>query len=196
MTEAAEWLDALARARVEMDRTAGMLIGRRIAAVTYYGLGLDGEARDWDFDDWHLPVMGVEFHLDDGTPYSAVWGTRFGHFGLELHASPMADHLTVLEPEDGGPSKWSVTENQRWASLVRDPVTDARLVWAEGYADRQWPDGPVLAPLALRLDFPSGIIRIIAAMEHTEHRWWLGADEVVVAFTDEFAASIGYPESG
>jgi len=54
----------------------------------------------------------------------------------------------------------------------------------------------VVAPLALRLDFPYGRVRIIAAMEHTEGRWWLGADEVIVAFTDDFAASIGYTDHG
>jgi hypothetical protein len=32
-------------------------------------------------------------------------------------------------------------------------------------------------------------------VEHSEGSWWLGADEVIVAFTDEFAASIGYPDN-
>jgi hypothetical protein len=178
-----------------MDTIAGMLIGRRVRAVTYYGLGVDARAHGWDFDDWHLPVMGVELRLDDDTPYSAVWGSEFGHFGLELYASPMTDHIMLLEAEDGGPNRWTVTEHRRWAPLMADPVAGARLVWVEGLADRQQADGAVIAPPALRLDFPSGTVRIIAAMEQREGRWWLGADEVIVAFTDDFTASIGYPGS-
>jgi len=187
--------NSLAQAQIAMDQTAVMLIGRRIREVAYYGLEAEDPIRAWDFDDWHMPVMGVELRLD-GSPYSVVWGCTFGHFGLELYASPMTDHITVVQPEDGRSNRWPVTEHPRWAPLLADPVTKARLVWAAGFADRQRSDGPVIAPLALRLDFPRGTVRIIAAMEHTEGRWWLGADEVIVAFTSEFASRIGYPESG
>ncbi|MEV6964853.1 hypothetical protein AB0M47_07015 [Hamadaea sp. NPDC051192] len=187
--------DPLARRRLEMDRIARRLARRRINAVTYWGLGSFSDPSLWDISDWHLPVMGVELRLDDGAPVSAVWGSDFGHFGLELYASPMTDHVTALDVDDGGPNHGTVTDHPRWAALLIDPIVDARLVWAEGYADRQGAVGPVAAPLALRLNFPNGRIRIIAAMEHTDDRWWLGADEVIVAFTDEFAASIGYPDN-
>jgi len=188
--------DLPAQAQLEMDRTARMLAGRRISAVIYWGLGLHGQAHVWDFGDWHLPVMGVELRLDDGTSYSVVWGSEFGHFGLELYASPMTDHVAVLDADDGGPNHWTVTGHPQWASLLGDPIVDARLVWAEGYADRHDAVEPVVAPLALRVDFPDGRVRIIAAMERSEDHWWHGADEVVVAFTDEFAARIGYPSFG
>ncbi|MEV0272296.1 hypothetical protein AB0H43_26265 [Hamadaea sp. NPDC050747] len=188
--------DSLTQAQIAMDQTAGMLIGRRIREVVYYGLEIEDQVGAWDFGDWHMPVMGVELLLDDGSPYSAVWDCMFGYFGLELYASPMTDHVTVVQPKVGGSNQWPVTEHPRWAPLLADPVTKARLVWAEGFADRQGSDGPITAPLALRLDFPRGTVRIIAAMEHAKGRWWLGADEVIVAFSREFTSSIGYPASG
>lgn len=122
-------------------------------------------------------------------------GHVFGSFGLELYASPMTDHVIVCEDEDGGTKPWTVTNHPRWEPLLTDPITDARLVWLESYADRI-DNLTTPAPLALRLDFPAGTVRMIAAMEMDDGRWWLCADEVIVVFNDDFATSIGYLAHG
>ena len=167
----------------ELDAAAGALVGRRITGVAYYGLSAERSVA-WDYDTWHRPVMGVELVIDDGTRYSAVWDTPFGHFSLQLSASPMSAHL-ALAAEGGNCTRWTVQDHRRWAPLLASPVVESRLIWSADLTD-----SGKTAPAALHLGFPSGSAWIIAAMENGDS-WWLGADEVVVAFTRDMAARIG-----
>jgi hypothetical protein len=164
----------------ELHAAAQALVGRRITRVTYYGLSSDAPV-DWDYDTWHCPVMGVELVLDDGTPYSAVWDNAFGNFSLQLSASPMSAHL-ALSAEAGDCPRWTVHDHRRWAPLLASPVVESDLIWIPGLTD-----SGKTAPAALHLGFSAGDAWIIAAME-SDGSWWLGADEVVVAFTREMAA--------
>ncbi|WP_212818221.1 hypothetical protein [Polymorphospora rubra] len=173
------------RLAVELDATARALVGRRITGVAYYGLYTDHPPATWDFDTWHCPVMGVELLLDDGAAYSAVWDNPFGHFSLHLYAAPMTSQLTVYE-QGGNGLRWTVHDHARWAPLLAGPVLDSRLIWHPHLTDFGHQ-----APAALHLTFPAGSVWIIAAMESTEETWWLGADEVVVAFTSDMAARTG-----
>ncbi|MEU8197627.1 hypothetical protein AB0C10_27965 [Microbispora amethystogenes] len=84
---------------VEYESTVALLRGRRIQRVIYYLLmgGEDGcEVEDWDFGPWHQPTMGVELFTDDGARFSAVWGSSFEHYGLELFRLPMTAHLVGI----------------------------------------------------------------------------------------------------
>jgi hypothetical protein len=173
----------------ELDATAETLAGRRITRVDYHGLSSSSPERvSWDFDTWHCPVMGAELLLDDGTPYSAVWDSVFGHFSLHLYAASMNEQLVTAQGEE--PNRWSVHDHPRWARLLTDPVTDSRLLWQPDLTDTG-----ATAPAALRLTFPQGSAWIIAATEQSDGSWWLGADEVVVSFTEDMTTRIGLVES-
>jgi hypothetical protein len=167
----------------ELHSAAQALVGRRITSIAYYGLFSDASV-DWDYDTWHCPVMGVELILDDGTRCSAVWDNSFGHFSLQLSASPMSAHLT-LSAEGGGCPRWTVQDHPRWAPLLASPVVESRLIWSPDLTDFG-----KTAPAALHLGFSAGDAWIIAARENGDS-WWLGANEVVVAFTRDMAAEIG-----
>ncbi|MEV4640460.1 hypothetical protein AB0J80_24260 [Actinoplanes sp. NPDC049548] len=172
----------------DLDAVAGSLNGRRIERIAYYGLVSDS-AEEWDFGTWHWPIMGVELVTDDGASYSAVWDSSLGNFSLHLSASPMWQHL--LSPEEGGTCRrWLVQDHARWAALRAGPIVDSRLIWHPDLTD-----SGATAPAALRLTFAAGDAWIIAAMEQPGG-WWLGADEVVVAFTSDMATRIGLPANG
>ncbi|WIM99766.1 hypothetical protein ACTOB_003428 [Actinoplanes oblitus] len=166
----------------ELKAAEKALVGRRIAEVVYYGLGPG--SGEWDFGSWHRPVMGVELVLDDGSSYSVVWDCGFGNCSLHLYASPMSEHLH-LEGEGSG-SRWTVQDHDRWKQLLTAPVIESRLIWHTDLTD--WGQ---TAPAALRLGFPAGDVWIIAAMQSQNDSWWIGADEVIVAFTRDMVTQIG-----
>jgi hypothetical protein len=168
----------------ELNVAEQALVGHRIVQAIYYGLSTDGSVA-WDFDDWHCPVMGVELVLDDGASYSVVWDYSFGNFSLHLYASPMSAQL-ALEDEGGSCTRWTVQDHARWKQLLTAPVIDSQLIW-----HRDLTDWGQTAPAALRLTFPAGDVWLIAAMQQSDGSWWIGADEVLVAFTHEMAAEIG-----
>jgi hypothetical protein len=167
----------------ELKAAERALVGRRIAEVIYYGHFPEGSG-GWDLGSWHCPVMGVELVLDDGASYSVVWEYVLGNFSLHLYASPMDEHLFLTD--EGSPTRWAVQENDRWSRLLSAPVVDSRLIWHDSLTD--WEK---TAPAALRLTFSKGDVWIVAAMRHEDGSWWIGADEVLVAFTHEMAAQIG-----
>lgn len=74
--------------------------------MSYYPLscGDDGtEAEEWDFGTWHQLTMGVELLAEDGTRYSAVWGSNFDYYGLEIFREPMSSQLTGIGQPGGSP---------------------------------------------------------------------------------------------
>jgi hypothetical protein len=163
-------------------------VGRRIAAVTYYDVSA-GSSGQWDFGSWHCPVMGVELVLDDGASYSVVWDCSFGNCSLHVYASPMKEHLLV--DGDGSCTWWSAQDHDRWQHLLLAPIVDSRLIWHTDLTD--WGR---TAPAALRLTFPTGDVWFVVATHQPDDTWWIGADEVVVAFTHEKAMQIGVRDSG
>ncbi|MBO4272325.1 hypothetical protein [Microbispora triticiradicis] len=112
---------------VKYESTVARLRGRRIQRVIYYPLmgGEDAcEVEDWDFGPWHQPTMGVELFTDDGARFSAVWGSSFEHYGLELFLVPMIAHLVGIG-EPGGSAQVDVTDHLRWSSLIGRKLTHA-----------------------------------------------------------------------
>ena len=176
-----------------MEAVARRLIGRRPSKILYYGLRSEEDPRgydDWDYGDWHHPVMGVELYVDNER-YSCVWGGSFGEYGLELFDSPMTDHLVRVEESDGTPF-WDVTEHPMWQALLTDPIVGTKLLWARsdtGTAD------PMQVPTAVRLDFARGTAWVVAAMPQGPEmdRFWVPADEVLVAFSAEFIRRLDLP---
>jgi hypothetical protein len=175
---------------VEYERTAARLRGRRIRRVIYHPLmgGEDGcEVEDWDFGPWHQPTMGVELFTDDGGCFSAVWGSSFDHYGLEVFPEPMSAHLLRIG-EPGGSALVDVTDHPRWAHVVGRKLTGVDIAWTED------PAGSIRVPDAIRLcsrergvwiaagrpaDWPPGEV------------YHLGTDDVMVVFTAECAAKVG-----
>ncbi|MGW5640565.1 hypothetical protein, partial [Streptomyces sp. NPDC003832] len=93
----------------EYERSVGSLRGTRPIEVTYYPLSCgDGDAdiEEWDFGVWNQPTMSVGLLAEDGTRYSAVWGQRFDHYGLEVFRGPMSDHLNMIGQPRGRRPSW------------------------------------------------------------------------------------------
>lgn len=173
----------------EYEAVVGQLVGRQIEKTTYYGLhDYNDSIEDWDYGDWHYPVMGVELTMTDAEVYSAVWGSSFAHYGLEIFPSPMSIHLrNVGEPD--GPPMWDVTAHPRWVNLTRQPITRAQILWDESVGDL----GPVRCPNAVRLDLPTGSAWLVAAAPAWPdlEAFWVGTDEVIVGFSENFARDLG-----
>jgi hypothetical protein len=176
---------------VEYERTAAMLRGRRIHRVVYYPLmgGEDGcDVEEWDFGTWHQPTMGVELFTDDGACFSAVWGSSFDHYGLEVFPEPMTTQLRMIG-EPGGSAVVDVTDHPRWSSLVGRELTCVDIVWSQDS------EGDLRAPDAIRLCSPEKVVWIAVGRPAAEV-YHLGTDDVMVVFTAEFAAKVGIPSVG
>lgn len=173
----------------EYVRTIESLRGRRVVGVAYYPMacGVDGtEIEDWDFGDWHLPTLGVELVVDDGTRYSAVWDQSFDHYGLEVFRASMSSQLGLIGPPDGSPEVL-VTGHAAWASLVGAPLTGAEILWSEGDCGRRM-------PVAVALSTEFSAVWLVAgspARWPADGQFRLGTDDVMVVFTRALASSIG-----
>ncbi|MEV0625952.1 hypothetical protein [Nonomuraea wenchangensis] len=180
---------------VEYERTAAMLRGRRIHRIVYYPLtgGEDGcDVEEWDFGTWHQPTMGVELSTDDGACFSAVWGSSFDHFGLEVFPEPMTAHLRMVG-ESGGPAAVDVTDHPHWSSLVSRKLTCVDIAWCHD------PGSGLRTPYAIRLCSREKAVWIAAgspAEWPPTEVYRLGTDDVMVVFTAEFAAKVGIPAVG
>ncbi len=170
-----------------------MLQRRRIRRVTYYPLmvGEDGcDVEEWDFGAWHQPTMGVELFTDDGARFSAVWGSSFDHYGLEVFPQPMTAHLRMIG-EPGGLAAVDVTDHPRWSSLVGRKLTGVDIAWREEL-ESLW------TPNAIRLSSRETTVWIAAgrpAEWPPAEVYYLGTDDVMVIFTAEFAAKVGIPST-
>jgi hypothetical protein len=180
---------------VEYERTAAMLRGRRVRRVVYYPLmgGEEGcEVEDWDFGPWHQPTMGVELFTDDGACFSAVWGSSFDHYGLEVFPEPMTAHLVRIG-EPGGSAPLEVTDHPRWSGLVGRKLTRVDIAWSED------PTGNIRVPDAIRLCSRERAVWIAAGRPADwppGEVYCLGTDDVMVVFTAEFAAKVGISVTG
>ena len=175
-----------------LDRTTALLRGRRIRRVVYYPLtgGEDGrDVEEWDFGPWHQPTMGVELFTYEGACFSAIWGSSFDHYGLELFPEPMAAHLRRIG-EPCGPAPVEVTDHPRWSSLVGRRLTRVDIAWSE---DRE---RGIRVPDAIRLCSQEKAVWIAAGRPADwppDEVYHLGTDDVMVVFTAELAAKVGIP---
>ncbi|WP_062429747.1 hypothetical protein [Herbidospora daliensis] len=168
------------------ERTIARLRGRRIRKVAYHPLtvGDDGhDVEDWDFGAWHQPTMGVELSTDDGARYSAVWGSSFDHYGLEVFPEPMTAHLVM-----NGSAMVDVTEHPGWSPLVGKKLTRTEIVWSGNH---------VRVPYAIRLCSRDTVVWIAAGRpaDRPEGGFYLGTDDVMVVLTVESAEEVGIPVS-
>jgi hypothetical protein len=177
----------------EYVRTVASLRGRCVMEVSYFPLawgggGGDGdiEVEDWDFGDWHLPTMGVELLVDDGTRYAAVWGHSFDYHGLEIYRGPMSGELGVVG-QPGGAPKVPVTEHVAWSGILGAPLTGAEILWSKGAYGRR-------LPVAVELSTQTSAVWLVAAVPATwpaDGHFNLGTDDVMVVFTHALAEAIG-----
>ncbi|MEV4217254.1 hypothetical protein [Nonomuraea sp. NPDC049725] len=181
--------------QAEYERTAAMLRGRRIQRVVYYPLmgGDDGcDVEEWDFGTWHQPTMGVELFTDCGACFSAVWGSSFDHFGLEVFPEPMTAHLRMIG-QPGGSAAVDVTDHPRWSGLVGRKVTRVDIAWSSDS------ESGLPTPNAIRLCSREEAVWIAVASPAEwppAEVYHLGTDDVMVVFTAEFAAKVGIPSVG
>ncbi|MEY9893970.1 hypothetical protein ABIA35_005068 [Catenulispora sp. MAP12-49] len=145
--------------------------------------GEDGtEPEDWDYDGWHQPTMGVELLMAGGEQHSAVWDHTFEYYGIELHRSPLTDH--VLAPEDGGTNaRCTLTMNPAWAGLIGEPIESAAIQW-----DSDEPHSALFVPLAIHLRTAKAKVRFgVGALAGVaaDDPFHLGTEDVFVAFDAE-----------
>ena len=167
------------------------LVGLRLLGVAYADVAALGpEPRVWDHEDWHHAVLGVELVTDAGTR-AITWAWTFGCHGVEVF-----DRLPLAAPApgaEGGPETWSVSAHPRWAGRLGATVTSAAAVWGPPAGERSAAD----VPLALRVEVGGGPVWFVAATSGAPGEAVdLGADEVVLLFTDEDAARLGLPLPG
>lgn len=146
------------------------------------------DIEEWDFGTWHQPTMGVELFTDDGASFSAVWGSSFDHYGLEVFPEPMTAHLRMIG-EPGGSAAVDVTDHPRWSSLVGRKLTCVDIAWREELEGLR-------TPAAIRLcsrERPVWIAAGRPAAWPPAEDYYLGTDDVMVVFTAEFAAKVGLP---
>jgi hypothetical protein len=182
------------------EQAIGALFGRRILTVVYWDVhNFGGQPRSWDYGDWHHAVMGVEIVTDAG-PASVIWTSRFYPYGVEVFPTPISDHIGS-GPE--GPEGWTVTDHPYWRARTAGRVEKVSFFWERftvGPA-RRW-SGEIVGqaqeydvPVAMRLDFPPGPVWMVAAMpqDAENERAFVGGDEILLVFTPERMAKIGFP---
>jgi hypothetical protein len=133
--------------------------------------------------------MGVELITDRGDRFSAVWGSSFDHYGLEVFPGPMTRHLVNIG-KPGSSQLVDVTAHPRWAGLVGHRIVSADIAWEEV------PIGAVRLPVSLRIRSRQAAVWIAAGRPATwppGETYHLGTDDVMVIFTREFATKVGIP---
>ncbi|MGC5562046.1 hypothetical protein ACPYPG_04275 [Streptomyces sp. FR-108] len=129
--------------------------------------------------------MGVGLLAENGVHYSAVWGSSFGHHGLEIYRAPMPGQLTMIGQPGGTPAV-TVTRHHAWAGLIGVPLLGAEILWSEG-------DHELRLPVAVQLRAPAAAVWIVAGRprhDPPEEGFDLGTDDVMTVFTHEFAAAV------
>ena len=176
-------------ARDRYQATLAELVGRRLVRVTYWDIHNFGpEARTWGYGDWHLATMGVGW-LTDAGPFAVTWTDTFGLYGVEFFLEPIESHLRLGED---GPEGWDVSDDSAWAKRLDSPIRAASAFWDDAFLGAQ----QLSVPVAVRLDFDKGPVRMVAASP----RWpepdpvFIGGDDIMVIFSTARMRSIGFPE--
>ncbi|MFB7378857.1 hypothetical protein ACFC6U_40745 [Kitasatospora purpeofusca] len=175
------------------ERLVAGLRGRTVVAVEYFVLvgGSEGtDPEEWDYGAWHEPMMGVELTMDNGETYSAVWGSTFDHYGLELYPAPMSGFLSRLG-EPGGSARVAVTEHPRWTGVLGGPIESCRIQWCG-----EEHGAPTPLPEAVHLRTATGQVWIAAGRSATYEPdrpgpFYLGTDDVLVVFDTDIAERAG-----
>ncbi|WP_028803757.1 hypothetical protein [Streptomyces sp. 142MFCol3.1] len=172
-------------------RLVAGLRGRTIVAVDYFVLMVGDEGTDpdeWDYGAWHEPTMGVELTTDDGGTYSAVWGSTFDYYGVELYSAPMGDFLSRIGLP-GGAARVAVAEHPLWAGVVSAPIESCHIQWrGEEHG------APV--PEAIHVRTATGKVWIAAGRSATYKPdgpgpFYLCTDDVLVIFDTKVAERAG-----
>ncbi|MGW3510827.1 hypothetical protein [Streptomyces sp. NPDC000994] len=174
-------------------RIVAGLRGRTIVAVHYFVLMVGNEVTDpdeWDYGAWHEPTMGVELIMDDGGTYSAVWGSTFDYYGVELYSAPMRDFLSRVN-KPGGSVRVAVTDHPLWAGVVSAPIESCRIQWCG-----EERGAPTPMPEAIHLRTATGQVWIAAGRLATYEPdgpgpFYLGTDDVLVIFDTDVAERAG-----
>jgi hypothetical protein len=181
-------------------RAEDALLGKRLIGVSYADIhNFSDEPREWDHGDWHHAVMGVGFDTDGG-PACVTWTSTFFSHGIEAFAEPLEAHL-VLDPH--GPEMWSVSEHPYWSQRRNEPVLRVGFFWEHvTMGPGRTSTGEVVrpaeqfdVPLALRMDFASGPVWMLAAIprwpEATE--FFPFGDELMIFFSPDALRKMGFP---
>lgn len=197
------------KARAGFERKLCSLIGCRINKVSYFDVyNCSDEPRVWDFGGWHQAVMGLELATDRG-PVSVLWANTFDAYGVEPFESPMTEQL-LFGPE--GPEGWTVTDHPVWQERVDSPVQGVSVAWEsrtytplkevwnrEAKKYEHFPEASYSreAPVALRLDWETGPLWIVAALvqDATVDRAFLGGDELIVVLSADVMDRLGLSEA-
>lgn len=171
-------------AAAHLERLVASLRGLRITAVDYAVLtcGQDGQQpQEWDYDTRHEPSMGCQITTDIAGPFSFIWDSTFGGYGLELHHRPLDQFLANLG-EPYGPILVSVGRHPCWQALLDRHIVDTGLGWIE------WVSGDP-SPCWIRLDLEpdnppssrSQSVWLVAGRWHARG-YSLATDDVAVIF--------------
>ncbi len=193
----------LTESRASFEAKTAALVGHTVLEVTYWDIHNFGpEPRVWEYDDWHLAVMGVELVTSDG-PVSVLWTNTFFPYGVETFHEPIARHLS-LGPE--GPEGWRGQDHREWAARSGSAVLKTSFFWetlhlgpsirnSDGVQLEEARD--VAVPVALRLDFAQGPVWMVAGMPSWPDvdNVFVPGDEVMVVFTADKMRRIGFPDS-
>jgi hypothetical protein len=182
------------------EQAMDALLGRRVLEISYWDVhNYSAQPRSWDYEDWHHAVMGVEIMTDAG-PACVVWTARFHSYGLEVLPTPISDEIG-LGPE--GPQGWAVTDHPYWQARRAGRVENVRFFWERfTVGPARKPSGEIVGqpyvcdvPIAMRLDLSAGPVWMVAAIppESEDVRAFVGADEILVVFTPERMAKLGFP---
>lgn len=117
-----------------------------------------------------------------------MWGSNFDDFGLEIFREPMSDHLTMIG-QPGGSPEVVVTGHPCWSGFIGLPLVSADILWSEG-------DCGARLPVAVRLRAPAATVWLVVgapAQHPPSGRFHLGTDDVMAAFTPDFAEKLGLP---
>ncbi|MFJ6118883.1 hypothetical protein ACWGJX_14745 [Streptomyces sp. NPDC054775] len=173
------------------ERLVAGLRGQTIVAVDYFVLMGGDEGTDpdeWDYGTWHEPTMGVELTMDDGGTYSAVWGSTFDYYGVELYPAPMRDFLSHID-EPGGPARVAVAEHSLWAGIISAPIESCRVQWCG-----EEHGSPTPVPEAIHVRTVAGQVWIAAGRSATyepDGPFHLCTDDVLVIFDTDVAERAG-----
>jgi hypothetical protein len=183
--------------RDEFNRKLTELIGARVHHVEYWDVhNFGGASREWDFDDWHHAVMGVQIETSSG-PVSLLWTNTFYDYGIEVFNEPITTFFVL---SDEGPERWTVTNHPEWKLRTGHQVLAVDAHWERHeIGPARTSDGRIVEPartveipLAIRLDFAAGPVWFVAGIPK-EGDVFLGGDEVMVVFTSGAMLRLGFP---
>lgn len=147
------------RARTQYDSSAAALVGRCVQEVRYWDQGIFADdPQEWDYDDWHHAVMGVDLLTDRG-PLCVLWTDTFYPYGVEVFHTPFSQ-------QESGSGPYDATGSDRWRDRLNSPVEHVQTFWDGPRYVRDRVSGAymVYVPVALRIDFAAGPVWMVAGM--------------------------------